>query len=239
MRPASGTVDGVSVRCMVPTEPALDHNMGMAEASNADQLHGSLSGAASGAPVHSRRINRRELCLLGGIIVAPIGLALLFAVLVLAFNTDYLLQSTEGWLLISTAALIAIGLMLIGSGMTGRAARLGEIIFTATPGGLLAAVGFTVTAYLRPIGASPVFMLTWISLAFLGVLWIIVGPIFMYRAKTRLLVGSSDRDANESVPIPNHEANTSRSGTVATWFLVLATVLGPPLSVLLNHFLGS
>ena len=206
----------------------------MSEPSGADQLHGSLSGAAPSSRVHSRRIDRRELRLLGGMIVALIGVALLIT------TQATLGYSSEGWFLIAAAAFIAVGFMLIGSGMTGRASRLGEALFVATPGGLLAAVGYIFVQYLQPFNFSLIFEFTWVGLAFLGLLWIIVGPIFMYRAKTRLWVGTSDPSVNESVAAPNPEPDRSGSRlVVATWFLVLATLLGSIISALLIHFLDS
>ncbi len=206
----------------------------MAELSDADRLYESPSGTTPSPQPRSRRIDRRELRLLGGIIVALIGIALLITVQVVSLDS----LSSEGWFLIAAAACIAVGLMLIALGMTGRASRLGEALFVATPGGLLAVVGFTAVHYLEPFQFSQVFELTWVCLAFLGLLWIVAGPIFMYRAKTRLWVGTVAPDANKSAPIRALESSRPRSD-LATWFLVFATILGPVLAWSLIRFLGS
>jgi hypothetical protein len=156
-------------------------------------------------------------------VVTLIGTALLIATIFVVGLND----RSEDWLFLAAEAFIAISFMLVGSGIPGRYFRLGEALFVATPGALLAAVGFTVLAYFQPSTFSVIFVFTWVSLMFLGLLWIIVGPIFMYRAKTRLWVSDTGSDAGESVGMP--KPGTDRSGShlvVARWFLVAATLLG-------------
>jgi len=77
-------------------------------------------------------------------------------------------EAQKGWFLIAATAFIAVGMMLIGSGMTGRASRLGDALFVAVPGVFLAAVGFTFVKYLQPFDFALTFVFTWEALAFLG-----------------------------------------------------------------------
>jgi hypothetical protein len=102
----------------------------MDEAHNADQLN---QPSAEEDPVpegHSSRINRRELRFLGGMIMLLLGAA----ALVTGLSAPLYPDASEGWLLIVASVAAASGLLLIGSGMTGRAARLGEAVYVATPG---------------------------------------------------------------------------------------------------------
>jgi uncharacterized membrane protein len=216
-----------------PTERALDHNMRMAEVPDADELHGSPSGATSTSQVHGKRLDRRELRLLVGMLLALIGFALLITEVAITFDS----LSSEGRILIAAATFVAVGLMLIGSGLTGRASLLGEAIFAAMPGGLLAAIGFTVATYLQPFNYSQDFI--WIGLGSFGLLWMIVGPIFTYRAKTRLWIRNPRPGANESATIPSPQVAGSRSRlTPYQRYMILVTFVGPSMAVLLGYFLG-
>jgi hypothetical protein len=182
--------------------------------------------------VRSARINRQELRLLSGMIVLPIG-----AVLLITSQVAPLYPGTsEGWFLITGSALAAVGLMLIGSSVTGRGFRLGEAVYVATPGALLAVVAFTIREYFSPYYYSQYFEFIWTGVAFLGLLWIVVGPILVYRIRTRLWGTPASQNSNEGVTGNNSETGRSRSWlTIATWFLVLATILAPIEIWLLPH----
>lgn len=207
--------------------------MAMAEAPDAERLKRSPSGPASGPETRRTRIDRRELRLLCGMVVSLIGAAVFIASQVAPLYSITL----EGWLVIAGSAFIAVGLMLIGSGLIGRAARLGDALYVATPGGLLAAVGFTVAIYLQPAYiVSQYAQFTWIGVAFLGLLWIIVGPIFVYRMRTRLWAAPVSQNSKESAVGKSLETDRTRSGvTIATWFLVAATLATPVINWLLTR----
>jgi hypothetical protein len=170
-------------------------------------------------------------------IVSTIGAAILISA---SFVTFYSL-SAKAWLLVAAAGLIAVGFMLTGSGLPGKAAVVGDVLFFATPGGLLAAVAFTFAAYLPPDNSGyQIFLLTWIGLAVLGLLWVFVGPIVMYRVKTRLWVRASDPQSNGSVTVRAAEKDRSDPRIVAAnWAIVAATIVGPIIAVILAHYLGS
>ena len=202
----------------------------MAEAPDTEQFSQSSLGSTPGPESRNRRINRREFRLLSGMIMLLIGAALLVASLVAPVYPD----ASEGWFLIAGSALAAMGLMLIGSNMTGRGSRPGEALYVATPGALLAVVGFTIKVNFSPLYYSYYFEFIWTSVALLGLLWIVAGPIFVYRIRTRLWNTPVSHDSDKSDQRGNSETNSSRSWlTIATWFLVFATILAPIVNWLL------
>jgi hypothetical protein len=167
-------------------------------------------------------------------VVALIGAVLLITVVATGFAIV-----TEGWLRITAAAFIAVGFMLISSSVTGRATRIGEALFVATPGGLLAIVALCFWTYLQPFPYSTIFNFTWIGLGYLGLPWIFVGPFIMYRAKTRLWVQIPNLGANQPVNAPGPKADKSGQPLVTvTWALVIATIMTSIISWFLTHFVG-
>lgn len=141
--------------------------------------------------------------------------------------------SSQGWLLITGAAFSAVGLMLVSASIRAHAPRLGEAIYVATPGGLLAVVGFTVAQYLQPINYSQYSELAWVGVAVLGLLWIAIGPIFAYGLKARLSGETSRADISEAnSEQSNIENRSTASLTVATWLLVFVTIASAVITLL-------